>query len=80
MVDYIFHFTFEIFNKKNGNPCGVVGRSRVPEGYTLEYRIIVAPGLLIFRFFSTQDIFIPTPPPPPYYYFSVIFAPIFECK
>ena len=27
MVDYIFHFTFEIFNKKNGNPCGVVGRS-----------------------------------------------------
>ena len=32
---------------------------------TLESRIIVPPRLLIFRFFSTQDIFISTPPPPP---------------
>ena len=31
---------------------------------TLESRIIVPPRLLIFRFFSTQDIFISTPPPP----------------
>ena len=30
---------------------------------TLESRIIVPPRLLIFRFFSTQDIFISTPPP-----------------
>ena len=33
---------------------------------TLESRIIVLPRLLIFRFFSTQNIFISTPPPPPY--------------
>ena len=32
---------------------------------TLESRIIVLPRLLIFRFFSTQDIFISTPPPYP---------------
>ena len=31
---------------------------------TLESRIIVPPRLLIFRFFSTQDIFISTPRPP----------------
>ena len=30
--------------------------------YTLESRIIVPPRLLTSRFFSTQDIFIPTPP------------------
>ena len=32
---------------------------------TLESRIIVLPRLLIFRFFSTQNIFISTPPYPP---------------
>ena len=32
IVDYILYFIFEVFTKKNGNPCGMVSWSRVPEG------------------------------------------------
>ena len=44
----------------------------------LEFRLVVPPLLLIFRFFSLQDILIPTP----YYQFSekkIGLLPIPEC-
>ena len=27
IVNYILYFTFEIFTKKSGNACGMIGRS-----------------------------------------------------